>query len=98
MSDTVLKSASVKVMLSYDYNHFEASMTLENESGIFLKEIDNARKECQRLCDKAIKQYQTAKQACHWTPEDKAKIKAWADYNWQSIYDYQDDFEIPFED
>lgn len=27
--DTKIKSASVKVMLSYDYSHFEASMSLE---------------------------------------------------------------------
>lgn len=58
---TVIKNASVKVMLSYDYSHFEASMSLENESGISTKEIDEARKNCQRLADKAVGQYKTAK-------------------------------------
>jgi hypothetical protein len=58
---TIIKSASVKVMLSYNYNHFEASMVVENEEGVTVHDVDNARKDCQRLCDKAIKQYQIAK-------------------------------------
>lgn len=58
---TIVKSASVKVMLSYDYSHFEAAMTLENDEGVSLKEIDEARKNCQRLADKAVGQYKTAK-------------------------------------
>lgn len=61
MSETKVKTASVKVMLSYDYSHFEASMSLENESGISVKDIDEARKTCQRLSDKAVSQYKTAK-------------------------------------
>ena len=59
--DTKIKDASVKVMLSYDYSHFEVSMTLENDNGLTLKEIDEARKNCQRLADKAVSQYKTAK-------------------------------------
>lgn len=59
--ETKIKSASVKVMLSYDYSHFETSMSLENEEGLLTADVDNARKDCQRLCDKAVKQYQTAK-------------------------------------
>lgn len=58
---TKIKTASVKVMLSYDYSHFEASMSLENEDGIELQEVDNARKMCQRLADKAVGQYKQAK-------------------------------------
>ena len=58
---TKIKTASVKVMLSYDYSHFEASMTLENDNGIEVLEVDNARKMCQRLADKAVGQYKTAK-------------------------------------
>lgn len=58
----IIKSASVKVMLSYDYSHFEALMSLENESGLSLKDIDEARKNCQRLADKAVAQYKTAKE------------------------------------
>jgi len=58
---TIIKTASVKVMLSYDYSHFESSMSLENEAGIDLSEIDEARKKCQRLSDKAVSQYKKAK-------------------------------------
>jgi hypothetical protein len=59
---TMAKSASVKVMLSYDYSHFEVSMQVENDNGLTLKDIDDARKNCQRLADKAVGQYKTAKQ------------------------------------
>lgn len=58
---TIRKSATVKVMLSHNYNHFEASIALENEQGVSLEDIDNARKDCNRMCDKAVKQYNTAK-------------------------------------
>lgn len=58
---TIRKSATVKVMLSHNYNHFEASIALENEDGVSIKDIDDARKDCNRLCDKAIKQYNIAK-------------------------------------
>lgn len=59
--ETIVKQASVKVMLSYDYSHFEASMSVENESGLSLKDIDEARKSCQRLADKAVGQYKKFK-------------------------------------
>lgn len=52
--------ATVLVMLSHDYNHFEASIELTGED-IPLSDIDNARKDCQRLADKAVGQYKTAK-------------------------------------
>jgi len=58
---TEIKSASVKIMLSYDYSHFETCMSLENEEGVTKEDIDNARKDCQRLCDKAISQYKIAR-------------------------------------
>lgn len=51
--------ASVKVMNSYDYCHFEVCLSL---SGICTSsEVDGARKDAQRLVDKAIAQYKTAK-------------------------------------
>lgn len=59
---TYIKSASVKIMLSYDYSHFESSLTIENEAGLSLSEIDEARKNCQRLCDKAVAQFKKAKE------------------------------------
>lgn len=60
---TIIKTASVKVMLSYDYSHFEAAISLENESGLSILDIDEARKKCQRLADKAVGQYKEAKSA-----------------------------------
>ena len=48
-------------MLSYDYSHFETSMSLSNDRGVSKEDIDNARKDCQRLCDKAVSQYKIAK-------------------------------------
>src|SRR4029078_3071555 len=60
---TKIKSASVKVMLSYDYCHFEVSMSVENDEGLEMKDIDDARKNCQRLADKAVSQYKTMKNA-----------------------------------
>lgn len=59
--NTIIKSASVKVMLSHNCNHFETCMTIENDEGVTTAEIDEARKNCNRLCDKAIKQYDQAK-------------------------------------
>jgi hypothetical protein len=58
---TKIKSASVKVMLSFDYSHFEAAMSLENDEGLSITDIDKARKDCQKLADKAVGQYKTAK-------------------------------------
>ena len=58
---SIRKSATVKVMISHNYNHFEASIALENDGGLSLKDIDDARKDCCRICDKAIKQYNDAK-------------------------------------
>ncbi len=65
MSKTIIKSASVKVMLSHNYSHFEASICVENEEGLLISEIDDARKDCMRLCDKAIIQYNQAKHAAN---------------------------------
>lgn len=59
---TIITSASAKIMLSYDYSHFEISAGIENEDGLSLKEIDNLRKDVQRLADKAVSQYKKAKE------------------------------------
>jgi len=115
---TIKKSASVKVMLSYNYNHFETSMSLENEKGLTDKEIDEARKDCNRLCDRAVSQYQEAKDNENkrvnqkWkrgilegevneilkkaikerTPEEKAKVRALEDFEYEVIYDYDEEW------
>ena len=75
MEQTKIKTASVKVMLSYDYSHFEASMSLENDNGIELLEVDNARKMCQRLADKAVGQYKQAKSLAAKRSDGEFKMK-----------------------
>lgn len=47
-------TATVKIMRSYDYNHFEISLTSEAES---LESVDDMRKCAARLADKAVEQY-----------------------------------------
>lgn len=48
-------------MRSFDYCHFEVAMSIESDNGITTQEIDNTRKECMRLADKAVDQYKIAK-------------------------------------
>lgn len=55
-----MPKASVKIMLSYDYNHFEVCLSSDEEKT--LTEIDAMRKDAQRLADKAVRQYQMAKE------------------------------------
>jgi hypothetical protein len=74
--ETKVKSASVKVMLSYDYSHFEASMSLENDEGLTTKEIDESRKSCQRLTLKAVEQYKKYKQNASLRTDGQYKITA----------------------
>ena len=73
--ETKIKNASVKVMLSYDYSHFEASMSVENDNGLTVKEIYAARKDCQRLADKAVAQYKTAKAQAASRNDGQYKMK-----------------------
>lgn len=76
MENTIIKSASVKVMQSYNYCHFEACMTLESDKGLTVQEIDEARKTCQRLTNKAIGQYQQGKQVAANRNDAGIKIRA----------------------
>lgn len=54
--------ATVRVMRSFDFCHFESNTTLEGDN-VTLAEIDEERKSCQRLCDKAVGQYVKAKES-----------------------------------
>lgn len=91
----LITSASVKVMRSFDYCHFEVAMSISLEG------VDDTRKEAARLADKAVEQYKAAKTHAEkverlnsqdWkirdirsiaesdrTPEQKAKLKAYED-------------------
>lgn len=118
--------ATVRILISHDYCHFEVNKVIEglvDEHGTAMhltnKEIDDARKDCQRLADKAVGQYKKAKSEAitrtstsserinlerevaeinkrdqqTWSFLDKAKVKALADYNHESYYNYMDDEE-----
>lgn len=52
--------ASVRIMRSYDYCHFEVQLGCDDVQTI--EAVDELRKEAQRLADKAVAQYQTAKE------------------------------------
>lgn len=65
-------NASVKVMLSYDYNHFEVLLSEECED---LKAVNELRKSAQRLADEAVRQYRIAK--------DRAAKREGAEYQKQ---------------
>jgi len=56
----IIQTASVKVMRSYDYCHFEINLSTSGEL-LSVKEVDNLRKEAARLADKAVEQYKVAK-------------------------------------
>lgn len=49
---------NVRVMLSYDYNHFEISLSKDCDK---LVDANELRKDAQRLADEAIRQYKIAK-------------------------------------
>lgn len=51
-------SASVKIMLSYDYCHFEIALSSEANTVVAANEL---RKTAQRLADEAVRQYKQAK-------------------------------------
>jgi DNA polymerase III delta prime subunit len=66
-------SASVKIMLSYDYCHFEICKGTDRE--VTDTEIDEMRKDCQRLADKAVKQYQVAKKAAERQSNNEYELR-----------------------
>lgn len=66
MSKENMSGASVKIMLSYDYCHFEICLSTDEE--VTLERVDNLRKEAQRLADKAVNQYQIAKRNLNYSP------------------------------
>ena len=51
--------ASVKIMLSYDYNHFEVCLSSDSEMDDMA--VNELRKTAQRLADEAVRQYKVAK-------------------------------------
>lgn len=54
-----ISGASVKVMRSHDYCHFE--VCLSTNTAVTTTEVDALRKEAARLADKAVEQYKIAR-------------------------------------
>jgi len=79
-----MPKASVKIMRSYDYCHFE--ICLGTDEDIPLVDVDKIRKDAQRLVDKAVDQY---KIACE---ENNRKISLRQERNLIINYDYEDDW------
>lgn len=61
--------ASVKIMLSYNYCHFEVSKSTDQE--VSNQEINEMRKDVQRLADEAVRQFIIAKKKM----EDRDKLR-----------------------
>lgn len=51
--------ASVKIMNSYDYSHFETC--LSSDESVTIEEVNSMRKVAQRLVDEAIRQFKVEK-------------------------------------
>lgn len=68
-------NTNIKVMNSYDYCHFEIALSVDD---VTLADVDNLRKDAQRLVDKAIEQYKIAKRvaAIDHTPSQELQRKA----------------------
>lgn len=67
MAQLTINIASVKVMRSHDYCHFEvnlaATVDCPPDSPEWFQQVDSLRKNAARLADKAVAQYKIAKQA-----------------------------------
>jgi len=57
----IIDGASVKVMRSYDYCHFEVALSIDDGHAISAEDVDEMRKEAMRLVDKSVEQYKVAK-------------------------------------
>ena len=64
MNRPPIQTASVKVMRSHDYCHFEVALSVDADqpTGVSLTTVNDLRKEAMRLADKAVEQYKIAKQ------------------------------------
>ena len=66
--------ASVKIMRSYDYNHFEISLSTEED--LTIDQVDSMRKEAARLVDKAVAQYKISKMESSKFPDQELSRQA----------------------
>jgi hypothetical protein len=106
-----ITQASVKVMRSHDYCHFE--ICLGYNGSATLEQIDTLRKEAARLADKAVAQYITAKAACalrvqmrdnwrlgqaHKTPENERTPEEKAIIKYHQDAAFRSQFEYDYQD
>jgi hypothetical protein len=57
--EKIMPKASVKVMRSYDYCHFEVALSSDDD--LTLEQINEMRKDAALLADEAVRQYKIAK-------------------------------------
>lgn len=106
-----IESASVKVMRSHDYCHFE--VCLSSSSVRSPEDVDALRKAAARLADKAVEQYKIAKvaqgkltsmkqkwvlQAAEQTPEDSRSPEEKAIIKYHADVAFAAQFEYDYED
>lgn len=60
MEETLMPKATVRVMNSHDYSHFE--VVLGSDEELTLAEINKLRIQAQKLVDEAIRQYKAKKE------------------------------------
>lgn len=104
-------SASVKVMRSHDYCHFE--VCLSSNDATTPQMVDELRKQAARLADKAVEQYRVAKAASArrdrikeaWrltsakqTPEDQRSPYEKAIIKYHADADFAARFDYDYED
>ncbi len=63
---------SVKIMLSYDYCHFEICKGTDQE--LSNREVNELRKDVQRLADEAVRQYKVAKEKAAQRADERANF------------------------
>jgi hypothetical protein len=69
-----IQIASVKVMRSHDYCHFE--VCLSSSAATTPEAVDELRKTAARLADKAVNQYKVAKENVELALNDKSKLES----------------------
>ena len=71
-----MPKASVKIMLSYNYCHFEVALSSDLDTT--LKQVNELRKDAQRLTDEAVRQYKKMKEHAekNWDWERRRVVDA----------------------
>ena len=92
--ETKITSASLRISLSQNYNTFEVALTIENQDGLTLEEIEAFRMQAQEQASAAVEDYKVTMQPVVEKPFVKAAFKA----NKQVINVSEQDDEPPLKD